>query len=354
MIFSEIRSQAKRAGQSPGLLVYNGRTKNPTKINLVNYSPESYAEKKITHANQIDEFLSKPGNNWIQINGFNQLEIIAEIQKKFQIHPLTIEDILTSQRAKLEEFDNYIFVTLKTLSWQKKTKKFSINQINLILMDNCLLTFSNGPIEIFKNIQDKLKNNPQQRLREQGTDYLFYRLIDSIIDQYFVVLEGIGEVIDATEIMIISNPTREHVRRLYKIKRETLMLRKSIWPMREAVNHLSQLDDKFVSKFTRLYLRDVYDHTMQAIDTVETYRDMLSSMLDIYLSSMTNKLNEVMKTLTVISTIFIPITFIASLYGMNFSNMPELKSEYGYIATLTLMLIVVIGMIVYFRKQKWF
>lgn len=216
------------------------------------------------------------------------------------------------------------------------------------------MTFSNYPVDIFKKIQDKIKNNPKQRLREQAADYLFYRLIDAIIDQYFIVLEALGEYIDATETLIISAPTRAHIRRLYRLKRETLMLRKAIWPMREAVSHLSQLNEKFITQFTRLYLRDVYDHTMQAIDTIETYRDMLSSMLDVYLSSLTNRLNEVMKTLTVISTIFIPITFIASLYGMNFINMPELKWQYGYITTLGVMFTIVIGMIIYFKKMKWF
>lgn len=354
MSFSEISSQAKRAGKSPGLLIYTGQTKNPTEVHLIHYSKDHCNEEKITTIDEIDKFLETSNNNWIKIEGFKQLKIIAELQNKFQIHPLTIEDILTSQRTKIETFDHYIFVTLKILSWQKKQKKFSINQVSLILMHHCLLTFSSGPLDIFKQIQTKLENNPQQRLREQGIDYLFYRLIDTIIDQYFIVLEGIGELIDQMEIKIISKPNPDQVRHLYRVKREILLLRKAIWPMREAVNHLSQLDDKFITSFTRLYLRDIYDHAMQAIDTVETYRDMLSSMLDIYLSSMTNRLNEVMKTLTVISTIFIPITFIASLYGMNFINMPELKSPYGYTVTLCVMGAIVIGMILYFKKQKWF
>lgn len=354
MSFSEIRSQAKRAGKSPGLLIYTGPIKIPTQVHLIHYSKNHCSEEKITAIHELDNFFKSSSNNWIRVEGFKELEIIAELENKFQIHPLTIEDILTSQRAKLETFDHYIFVTLKTLSWQKKQKKFSINQVSLILTQHCLLTFSSEPLEIFKEIQTKLESNPQQRLREQGVDYLFYRLIDSIIDQYFIVLEGVGELIDHIEIKIISKPNRYQVRHLYRVKRETLLLRKAIWPMREAVNHLSQLDDKFITPFTRLYLRDVYDHTMQAIDTVETYRDMLSSMLDIYLSSMTNRLNEVMKTLTVISTIFIPITFIASLYGMNFINMPELKSPYGYAVTLSVMGIIVFGMIMYFKKQKWF
>ncbi|MDX1901347.1 MAG: magnesium/cobalt transporter CorA [Gammaproteobacteria bacterium] len=354
MELSDIRSQAKRAGESPGSLVYTGRKKNPTQVTVVNYSAEICNEETSDNPNKIIELIDKPGTNWIQVEGFNNLEILSRIQEHYKIHPLTAEDILTGQRAKLEEFDHYIFVTLKTLRWEKKRKKFAINQISIILGNHFVITFSDAPVDIFKKIEEKMKSNPKQRLREQGADYLFYRLIDAIIDQYFIILETLGELIDDTETLIISSPTRGHMRRLYRMKRETLMLRKSIWPMREAVSHLSQLNDKFISQFTRLYLRDVYDHTMQAIDTIETYRDMLSSMLDVYISSLTNRLNEVMKTLTVISTIFIPITFIASLYGMNFINMPELKWQYGYVTTLGAMGLVVIVMLVYFNKKKWF
>jgi len=354
MEFSDIRSQAKRAGHAPGVLIYTGRSKNPTQITLVNYTKESCAEKSTLNFDEISTFLDEPGNHWIQAEGFKDVDIISQIQKKFQLHPLTAEDILTGQRAKLEEFDHYIFVTLKILTWDKAKKKFAIDQVGLVLGSHFLLSFSSGPLDIFKKIKDKLMSGPKQRLREQSTDYLFYRLIDAIIDQYFVVLEELGELIDSTETLIVTEPERHHIRKLYRMKRETLMLRKSIWPMREVVNHLSQLDDKFITKFTRLYIRDVYDHTMQAIDTIETYRDMLSSMVDIYLSSLTNRLNEVMKTLTIISTIFIPITFIASFYGMNFYNMTELKWRYGYPTVIVIMILSVIAMMIYFRKKKWF
>lgn len=240
------------------------------------------------------------------------------------------------------------------LSWDKKQKKFQIEQLSIILGKNYLLTFTEIRTSLFESILGKLRSGSVQRLREQGTDYLFYRVLDTVIDQYFIVLEELGEQIDEVENTVITAPKPQNTRTLYRLKRQTLMLRRAIWPMREVINHVAQSGEEFISSFSRLYLRDVYDHTMQAIDTIETYRDMLSSMLDMYLSSLTNRMNEIMKTLTIISTIFIPITFIASLYGMNFKYMPELYWQPGYHVTLGIMGTVVLTMLLYFKSRKWF
>jgi magnesium transporter len=202
-------------------------------------------------------------------------------------------------------------------------------------------------------IREKLRNPGSQRLRKYGADYLVYRLIDTVVDQYFVVLEGLGELIEDVEEHIIAEPTQKNSSTIYRLKRQMLMLRKAIWPMREVISHLLQAEEKNISAHTRIYLRDVYDHTVQAIDTIEIFRDMLSGMLDMYLSSLTTRMNEIMKVLTIISTIFIPITFIASIYGMNFKYMPELQMHAGYPITLGLMAVVTIIMIIYFRVKKW-
>jgi len=354
-MLKEVQIQALKAGQSPGQLTPASKKSFPTHIRVLNYSKDQCSEVADASINEALKPIPEGITRWIHIEGFKELEVFSSLQERFKIHPLTSEDILNSmQRPKTEEFENYVFVTLKVLSYKKTQHNFRIGQVSMILGENFVLTFSDRPVNIFTGIRKKLQDNPNQRLRGQKADYLFYRLIDTIIDQYFVILEGVGEKIDKVETLIIDNPIRTHTKLLYQLKRKTLTLRKAVWPIREAVNHLSEVNEKFIGQFTRTYLRDVYDHVVQAIDTIETYRDMLSSMLDVYLSSITNHLNEIMKTLTVISTIFIPITFIASLYGMNFINMPELKWKYGYEYACILMLTSIVMMVVYFKRKKWF
>lgn len=349
----DISIQARKAGQSPGTLSATGRKTFPTQLTVMHYS-QTNCHQSTDPADALLP-LEKDRVRWVHVEGFQDVGRLTALQQHYHLHPLTMEDVLSNaQRPKTEEFENYIFVTLKMLSFKKSSRHFKTSQIALILGENFVLSFSSLPVQAFASIRERLCSNPNQRLREQKADYLFYRLIDTLIDQYFVVLESVGEKIDAMESAIIAKPVQAHTRALYRLKRKALLLRKAIWPMREAVSHLTQLDEKFIGRFTRTYLRDVYDHVMQAIDTIETYRDMLSSMLDVFLSSMTNRLNEVMKTLTVISTIFIPITFIASFYGMNFSGMPELTWKYGYTASLLLMISSTVAMIYYFKKKKWF
>ncbi len=351
----EVKQRALKAGEPPGTLIYTGNRTTTPKVMVMSYDTDHFEEKLGENFSDIKSIINPKRKTWLNVEGLSNIDLITEIKKHFKLHPLTVEDILNvEQRAKIEEFDNYLFLTLKVLWWDKKHQTFKVDQLSIVLGENYILTFSDIPTTLFESISHKLRTGSVQRLREQSTDYLFYRLIDTVIDQYFVVLEGLGEQIDEVETMIITSPTQQHARILYRLKRQTLMLRKAIWPMREVINHVSQGDEKFISSFSRLYMRDVYDHTMQAIDTIETYRDMLSSMLDVYLSSLTNRMNEIMKTLTIISTIFIPITFIASVFGMNFKYMPELYWHEGYYFTLGLMGVVVVIMLVYFRSRKWF
>lgn len=354
-MLSDVRKRAQKAGKPPGTLLYTGDKKQEPRLSVITYNKDESAEKTSKDFDELVPFIKPDAKTWLAVEGLSDVELISKISKYFNLHQLTVEDILNvEQRAKIEEFDQYLFISLKMLSWNKKLNTFHVDQLSIILGENFLLTFTETPTTLFESIFGKLKSGSVQRLRGQGVDYLFYRLIDTVIDQYFVVLEGLGEQIDDLENMIMLEPTQQHARVLYRLKRQNLLLRKSIWPMREVINHITQTNEKFISDFTRLYIRDVYDHTMQAIDTIETYRDMLSSMLDIYLSSLTNRMNEVMKTLTIIATIFIPITFIASLYGMNFRYMPELNWHYGYYCTLGIMGSLVIFLLGYFKYRKWF
>lgn len=345
----------KKAGQPPGTPIYTGnKTDVKTVITVIEYSKEDYFEKT---GSTLEECLLPQKENsitWLNIEGLNDIDLIKKIANRYELHPLTVEDILNvDQRPKVEEYDNYVFITLKILLWKEKENTFSIEQLSIIVSKHFILSFQESDTTLFNSIRERLSGGSMQRLRQHGTDYLSYRLIDAIVDQYFVVLEELGENIEKVERRIIISPTPQNSRTIYRLKHQMLVLRKVIWPMREALSHLMQVEGDFITSFTRLYLRDVYDHTVQAIDTLETFRDMLSGMLDVYLSSLTNRMNEIMKVLTIISTIFMPMTFIASIYGMNFDHMPELRWRYGYAFALGLMLIVGLIMVYYFRRKKW-
>lgn len=355
MIFPDIHKRAKKAGQPPGTLVYTGNAKVPTPtISIINYSSDQFNEKTSTTLDINFLNQNKSGVTWVNIEGLQNVALIKELAEYYQLHMLTIEDILNNeQRSKVEEFDHYLFITMKMLLWSTKTKNFSIEEFSLVIGKDYILTFQDCNTTIFNNIKERIQSIKTQHIRELGRDYLAYRLIDTIVDQYFVVLEKLGEQIEIIEEKIITNPTQQNAKTIYRLKRQMLSLRKAIWPMRETLSHLLQINQDSISSFTHVYLRDVYDHTVQAIDTLETFRDMLSGMLDIYLSSLTARMNEIMKVLTMIATVFIPITFLASIYGMNFDYMPELHWHYGYFIVLSGMFIVVICMVIYFRRKKW-
>jgi magnesium transporter len=352
---SELHHRVKKAGQPPGTLLYTGTEKTLTpQLTVTCYSTDNFHQATSTKLADCFSKKTEAGLTWLHMEGLNNEKLLAQVAKRYQLHPLTVEDILNvTQRAKIEEFDNYVFITMKMFSWNALSQSLAIGQFSLVLGENFILSFIEHKTSLFNDIKQRLSASANQPLREQGCDYLAYRLIDTLVDQYFVALEGIGEQIETLEERIIADPTPKNSRTLYKLKHKILGVRKAIWPMREVVSHLLQTDRRFVKPFTQIYLRDVYDHIAQAIDTVETFRDMLASILDIYLSSLSNRMNEIMKVLTIISTIFIPTTFVASIYGMNFKYMPELDWHWGYPCALAVMLLITIGMLIYFRRKKW-
>jgi len=354
-MFREVHRRAKKAGQPPGTFIYTGNKKitTPT-ISIFNYNGNNFREKKDTHLDTDFLLENQAGTTWINVEGLHDIELIKKLAEFYQLHPLTIEDILNNdQRPKVEEFEGYIYITTKMIKWSTKTKNFHIEEFSIIIGKNYILTFQDCKTNIFDDLQERLRSTTKQRLREQGSDYLAYRLIDTVVDHYFVVLEVLGNQIEKIEDKIISSPTPQNARTIYRLKHKMLILRKSIWPMREVISHLLQISQDSISSFTHVYLRDVYDHAVQAIDTLETFRDMLSNILDIYLSSLTARMNEIMKVLTMIATVFIPITFLASVFGMNFDNMPELHWHYGYYIVLGIMAIIAVCMIFFFRRKKW-
>lgn len=353
-LFSDVKQRAKKAGQPPGSLFYTGHQKEKKPVITLTHFDTEHSHT-ITH-HDIQQCIPEQnftGICWIDVEGLDDIEILKILAARFSIHPLTVEDILNvEQRPKVEEFDGYLFITLKILHWCHEKLTLTAQQVSIILGEHFILSFQESDISIFDAIRNKLQHVTNQNLRQHSSDYLLYRLLDSIVDEYFVVLEKMGEQIETIESKILSSPTQQNSNHIYRLKHQMLLLRKSIWPLREVVSHLLY-EDTLISKFTRTYLRDLYDHTMQAIDTVETFRDILSGILDMYLSALTIRMNEIMKTLTIITTIFIPITALSSIYGMNLPNIPLMKSSMGFGVVASMMTSSVVLMMIYFRKKKW-
>lgn len=352
---TDIQKRVKKAGQLPGTPIYTGsKLEVIPQVTIATYNNQEFNQQVYT---QLDQQSIQAKDNyitWIHVEGLRDIHLIEQIAEKYKLHPLSVEDILNvSQRSKIEDFDDYIFITLKILSWEHKLGKINTEQLSLVIGQNFVLSFSEGPFPAFNLIRERLRTGHSVHLLENGSDYLAYRLMDITIDQYFVVLEKISDKIENIEENIITSPTQQNARDIFHLKHKILLLRKAVWPIREEISHLLQAEHKFITSFTRLYLRDLYDHVVQAIDAVETLRDMVSSIMDIYLSLVTNKMNEIMKVLTIISTIFIPITFVTSLYGMNFKYMPELDWHYGYPGALVVMGLISCGMLLFFRRKKW-
>jgi len=322
-------------------------------LTVIKYDTTDFQEKRVADVKEACSFRNKESVMWLNIDGVHQPEIIEQVGQNFGLHPLVAEDIAsTGQRPKMEDFDDYIFIVLRMLRFNGDEDETKTEQMSIILGHDFVISFQEREGDVFDNIRERLKNN-KGRIRKLGTDYLAYSLIDSIVDNYFMVLEKLGETIEDIEDRLVTNPTSETLQTIHDLKREMIFLRKSVWPLREVINRLERSESPLINKSTFVYLRDIYDHTIQIMDAVETFRDMLSGMLDIYLSSVSNRMNEVMKVLTVIATIFIPLTFVAGIYGMNFRYMPELEQTWSYPAILILMLVVALLMVVYFRRRKW-
>ena len=288
---------------------------------------------------------------WINVDGLQEVDIIKKVGEEFNLHSLVLEDIAnTGQRPKIEDFSDYVFTVLKMIQYTQE--EIRTEQVSLLFGIDWVLSFQESSGDTFDAVRNRLRAS-ESRIRKRGPDFLVYSLIDSIIDNYFVVLEKIGERIEEIEDELIYNPVPETLQKLHDLKREMILLRKSVWPLREVISRLERWESKLIKKSTDIFLRDIYDHTIQVIDAIESFRDMLSGMLDIYLSSISNRMNEVMKVLTIIATIFIPLTLVAGVYGMNFRFMPELGWDWGYPFVLLFMLGIGIIMLFYFRNKKW-
>jgi magnesium transporter len=349
-----VKRMSKTAGLAPGEMVLIGEQKmERPRISILDYDEGQVAEKEAATIEECFPFKDKPTVTWINIDGVHDLSVIEKIGTRFGVHPLVLEDIVnTGQRPKMEDFGEYIFVVFKMLLHGTANDQVRTEQVSLILGPNFVISFQEVEGDVFDPVRARIRG-AKGRVRKMGADYLCYTLMDAVVDNYFLILEKLGERIEGMEDQLVSNPPPGTLQTIHAMKREMIYLRKSVWPLRELISGLQRAESELISDGVEVYLRDIYDHTIQVIDTVESLRDMVSGMLDTYLSSVSNRMNEVMKVLTIIATIFIPITFIAGIYGMNFEFMPELGVRYGYFVTLGVMGGVALVMVYYFRRKGW-
>lgn len=349
-----VRPVSKKSGLSPGSLVHVGHKKiEEVRLELMDYDENHLTEKVLTNIEEAFPFKDLPTITWLDVTGIHDIKIIEKIGNHFSIHPLVLEDILnTGQRPSFDDYEEYLFVALKLLSFNNKTNEVESEHVSLIVGKNYVITFQEREGDLFEPIRERLRVG-KGRIRKSKSDYLGYAILDIVVDNYFLLLEGIGDQIQNLEEVVGDDPDKEVLNEIHKLKRELIFLRKSIWPLRDVLNKLEKSDSKLINKQYKIFFRDVYDHSVQVIDTVESYRDMVSGLQDLFLSQISNKMNEVMKVLTIFAAIFIPLTFIAGIYGMNFENMPELSWPYGYLMVWGVFAVVGFGMLIIFKKKKW-
>ena len=349
-----IKKRSKKAGLPPGTLVHIGEEKGErTKITVLEYDELNFHEWEPESLGECFLFKKEPTVTWVNVHGVHEVEVLEKFGNCFGLHPLVMEDILnTDQRPKIENYGEDLFIVLKMLSYDEKKGEISAEQVSLVLRANAVLSFTEKEKGVFTPIQERLRSG-KGRLRKMGADYLAYTLLDIIVDHYFAILEKLGEKIEELEEKLVTSPTTPILQKIQNLKREMIFLRKWVWPLREVISSLERGESSWIQEGTRFYLRDVYDHTIQVMDTVETFREVLSGMMDIYLSSLNNRMNAVMKVLTIIATIFMPLTFLAGVYGMNFKYMPELEWRWGYPVIWLIMASIVVFMLISFRRKKW-
>lgn len=349
-----LKFRAKKAGLPPGSLVpTEDHQSNKITISLFDYDANTFTEKKNASIQECLTCLKTPGVTWINICGVNDIQTLEAIGRHFGLHPLLLEDIMsTGQRSKLDDYKDTIYLVIRQLIYNTEKQCAEDEQVSFVLGERYLITFLESQNNVFTPIFDRLRSE-KSRLRQRGADYLCYTLIDCLVDNYFLILEKVDGKLENLEEELIKSPTPQTLQQIQHAKREITLLRKSVWPMRDVISNFRRIDSPLVHDATKFYLHDIYDHTIQAIDTIESFRDITSGMLDIYLSNISQRMNEIMKVLTVVATIFVPLTFIASLYGMNFDNIPELHSQNGYYAVLSLMGVISLVMLAFFRRKGW-
>jgi len=351
--FMETPLERPDLGLPPGSAVYVGSRK-PTQmvLSIIGYDPIGTWTKAALTVDELLTYRNTGGINWINVNGLKDQEAISRLAEAYRIHPLTVEDILnTEHRPKIEEFDEYLFITLKAISWQEE-KGIVLEQISIIFNPDTVITFQEEVGDSFDAIRRRIEVNAG-RIRKMGSDYLAYALVDSIVDAYFLVLDQLGTKLEDFEVRATEETGRDFMRELQLVKQEVHHIRRIVWPLRESIAALLRLESNLIADDLQPFLKDLHDNIIQAAETVENYRELVAGILEVNLSSISNRMNEVMKVLTIISTIFIPLTFIVGVYGMNFRYMPELDQVWGYPLAWGVMAAIAGGMLAFFKRRKW-
>lgn len=349
-----LTNPSEKSGMPPGTLVHVGNVlETETTITLFDYNKDEIIEKTIDAIDELAEYKAKETVTWVVIEGLSNVELIESIGELFNIHPLVLEDILNAhQRPRFEEAEEYLYIVLKSMSLEKEQFSVNYEQISILLLENFVFTFKEKKDELLLPLYKRLKSN-KSRLRNEGSDFVAYAVLDIIVDMNFALLDSLDLLTDAIEDELLNNPTSETLVTIQQTKRELIYIRKSVSPLRELLTAIMRSDTALIHKKTFVYFRDVYDHALHIIDEIESYRDILTGLLDIYISSVSNKMNEVMKVLTVYATIFIPLTFITGVYGMNFQYMPELAWKWAYPAIWVVFILFTLLSLVYFKKKRW-
>lgn len=344
---------ARKAGLPPGALLHVGRRyAEDMRMTILDYDGETARERDAGGAEGLQARPDKAAVTWISVTGLHDVGVVEKVGAVFGIHPLVLEDILTTnQRPKLEDYSDYLYVVLRSVAMDS-AGQLAGEQVSLIVGDGYVVSFQESDRDLFRHVRERI-NSGKGRIRREGADYLAYSLIDAIVDNYFVILEATGERLEDLEEGLVDRPDHKILAEIHAVKQEMLHFRKALWPLREVIGTLSRGETPLIKATTLPYIRDVYDHTIEVIDTLETYRDIVSGFLDIYLSGVSNRLNRIMKVLTLISTVFMPLTFISGVYGMNFKYIPGLEQEWGFFAVVAVMLFVGLAMVQYFRTRDW-
>ncbi len=348
------RFNSIKAGLPPGSLIHIGNQKTENvSISIVDYTKLNIIEKNIKSPKECISYIEKDSCSWFNVCGLHETKTVSLIGEVFNLHPLLLEDILnTNHRPKVEEFDDYLFVSLKILGVNQEHSEIKSEQISLVVGKNWLISFQEQDNDIFNSLIQRL-HTPQTNIREKGVDYLLYRLIDTIVDNYFYVTEFISEQSEIIEEKITVSTSKDLLTEVQNLKKQLIKAKKTINPLREVLSYMQSDKTNFVHESTARYIHDVYDHIIQMGESLDTQREIISNIMDLYHSYVSNKMNQIMQVLTIISTIFIPLTFIAGIYGMNFEYMPELHWKYGYYSTWGIMILIMITMILFFKRKKW-
>jgi magnesium transporter len=349
-----LRGHGGKRGLPPGTLIHVGETRaEPVEITLYAYTPDETRQSGEPVSTQALPDPPAEGVLWINVAGVHDAGVVRAVGSRYGLHPLVAEDVMnTDTRPKMEDYPEALFFILKMLSYHEDREHIEAEQVSLFLRGNVVVSFQERPRDVFDPVRERIEQR-QGRVCDRGADYLAYALLDQVVDNYFLVLEHLGDRIERAEEEVLAGAGGDLLEVIYRLRRELIFVRKCVWPLREVVSGLLRERRELITDDTRDYLRDVHDHTIQIIDTLESFREMLAGMVDVHLSMISNRMNEVMKVLTVIATIFIPLTFVAGIYGMNFEHMPELEWRWAYPVCLGAMALIAAGMLAHFRRKRW-